>query len=149
MSSLVIKALSGSRKNLIIYALKYFLAAVLITSGIFKILNPLPAIESVKAIGVFSEDIAVAAISFFPFVELFIAYSLIFYNNQKIVGLSVLLLFGAFFVFSIYGYIIGLDVDCGCFGSLIESRFGIGMIIRNLIFLLLAVVYLVLSNRRI
>jgi hypothetical protein len=36
------------------------------------------------------------------------------------------------------GYAIkGFDVDCGCFGSNVSSEFGIGMIIRNVILIVI------------
>lgn len=38
---------------------------------------------------------------------------------------------------------IGLENDCGCFGKAVESNFGIGMIIRNVLFLALSLIGLI------
>jgi hypothetical protein len=37
----------------------------------------------------------------------------------------------------------GLENDCGCFGKTIESSFGVGMVIRNILFLLLSLFVLI------
>jgi len=54
--------------------------------------------------------------------------------QTKKILITVCILFFCFFVFSVYGSIIGLNNDCGCFGSVIKSEFGIFMVLRNLTF---------------
>ena len=61
--------------------------------------------------------------------------------------LTTTVLFFSFFVFSIYGIVIGLNVDCGCFGGAIKSGFGITMILRNL-FLLTVIIWLAIVNKK-
>jgi len=61
--------------------------------------------------------------------------------------IAIVILFAAFLIFAIYGTIKGFDIDCGCFGSGISSQFGIMMIIRNLVFLLLPINGLFFNNR--
>jgi hypothetical protein len=50
----------------------------------------------------------------------------------------VAMLFFVFFTFSIYGTVVGLDADCGCFGNTIKSEFGWGMILRNTLLFILS-----------
>jgi hypothetical protein len=39
--------------------------------------------------------------------------------------------------------VVGLENDCGCFGNVVESIFGIGMVIRNILFLLFSLFVLI------
>ncbi|NMC98756.1 MAG: hypothetical protein GYA62_03420, partial [Bacteroidales bacterium] len=61
--------------------------------------------------------------------------------KETLIAVTILFLF--FFLFSVYGTVIGLENDCGCFGSVANSSFGIGMIIRNILFLLLSLIVLI------
>jgi hypothetical protein len=62
---------------------------------------------------------------------------------------ATVILFAAFLIFAIYGFISGFDVDCGCFGSNISSEFGIWMIGRNLLLVVIAFFNLKFFNKRI
>lgn len=124
---------------------KYFLTAILLVSGIFKILSPNALIEVLKTISVFPSVLIVPTITLLPIFEILLAVTLFF--NIK-VHVTLLLnngLFLFFFLFSIYGTLIGLDQECGCFGNLIKSYFDWKMILRNFIFLALST-YLTYNN---
>jgi len=64
---------------------------------------------------------------------------LLFNVQTKKILIAVSILFFHFFVFSVYGSIIGLNNDCGCFGNLVKSEFGIFMILRNLVFFIISI----------
>jgi len=51
-------------------------------------------------------------------------------------------LFAVFTIFAVYGFIFGIDGDCGCFGNITNSGFDSGMIIRNFVFLLMSIINL-------
>jgi len=56
--------------------------------------------------------------------------------KETLIAATILFMF--FFLFSVYGAVIGLENDCGCFGNAVDSSFGIGMVIRNFLFVSLS-----------
>ena len=63
----------------------------------------------------------------------------VIYNYKRAISYSVILaVFLFFFTFSLVGTLVGLKGDCGCFGSLIKSEFDVFMIVRNLMFFIMA-----------
>ncbi|KAF0147910.1 MAG: Methylamine utilization protein, partial [Ignavibacteria bacterium] len=50
------------------------------------------------------------------------------------------LLFLVFFLFAVYGTAIGINEDCGCFGSVLRSEFGWMMIVRNAVLLTISII---------
>ena len=109
----------------------YFLAAILLLSGISKIADPLPPIETLRVLIQLPEELIIALVSLLSVLEVVLGIMLLFKIKQKIALSAALLLFIIFLVFSIYGTITGITNDCGCFGSLVKSQIGWGMIIRN------------------
>ena len=118
--------------------LKIILALILILSGISKIIAPEGAIKLLGVIPIFPHSLIVPTVLLLPVVELTIGLSLLLKIYQKLTTIIAFLLFLSFLSISIYGTVIGLNSDCGCFGSLIESRIGWKMIFRNFIFLMIA-----------
>ena len=110
----------------------YFIAAVLLISGISKILDPKPLIETLKAFRKLSEDYLILTATILPVIEISLGILLVLKIKPKPVMLGALFLFAAIFSFIIYGTIIGMNNDCGCFGSLVKSQIGWGMVVRNL-----------------
>ena len=88
-----------------------------------------------------NEAIAVLA-TLLSVVEISFGLLLLFNVKTKLVLIGTLLLFIVFVIFSIYGTIVGIKTDCGCFGSLIESNYGWGMIGRNTTFVALNAIYI-------
>ena len=118
------------------YSGTYIIAAVLLISGISKILDPLPLIETLKAFTKLSEDILIITATILPVIEIGLGLLLMLKIKPKPVLYGTLILFTVFLVFSVYGTIKGMNNDCGCFGSLVKSQIGWGMVIRNLGFLI-------------
>ena len=58
---------------------------------------------------------------------------------------AVTTLFAIFITVGIYGLTAGLRADCGCFGNVLKSSFGWGMVLRNIIFLAFSV-WFIASN---
>ena len=117
---------------------KYFLVVILMVSGVGKIINPSATISVLLAIPIFPNIFIIPIISLLPLVEIIIGLALIINHNSFVTTVACAGLFLFFFLLSIYGVAIGLQNDCGCFGSFIESRFGWKMIVRNFIFLLMS-----------
>jgi len=80
---------------------------------------------------VIPELVILSVVSILPILEILIRVLLISGMYQKFTSISALVLFSGFFFISIYGTIMGLSSDCGCFGSVIKSRIGWGMVVRN------------------
>jgi len=62
---------------------------------------------------------------------------MLFNYRTKLTLKLVTALFTFFLLFAVYGTVIGLNIDCGCFSNVVRSEFGITMILRNLIFILI------------
>jgi Methylamine utilisation protein MauE len=131
--------------------LTYIISIVLILSGISKIIDPKPLINNLTAAFGFLPEAAVILIStILPLIEIGLGLLLIFSlykeklkSKRNIILLATIFLFGLFLAYGIYGYIIGLKNDCGCFGNVVKSSFGWGMMIRDLVFLILSIFILI------
>ncbi|NDK10332.1 methylamine utilization protein [Candidatus Gracilibacteria bacterium] len=119
--------------------LYYFIAVVLLFSGISKIIDPTPMMETMKAVFKVNESLLILAATILPIIEIGFGLMLVFNVQTKKILIAVSILFFHFFVFSVYGSIIGLNNDCGCFGNLVKSEFGIFMILRNLVFFIISI----------
>lgn len=116
----------------------YMLALILLFTGITKILDPLPLINTLKLIQFLEENLVVLIATLLPLLEMGLGLLMVLKVKPKITLSAVTILFAAFFLFSIYGTIAGLEGDCGCYGSAVKSEFGIKMIIRNFILVILS-----------
>jgi len=123
--------------ELIRRSLYYFIAVVLLFSGVIKIVDPLPMMETMKAVFKVNENLLILAATILPVIEIGFGLMLVFNVETKKVLFAVIILFFCFSTFSVYGTIIGLNNDCGCFGSNVSSEFGVRMIIRNVILLVI------------
>lgn len=139
MKSSVISLSRFYSKNSFYLLCYYLIAVVLLFSGISKIIDPLPLIETLESLQIFPEELLLLIATLLPIIEIIAGAMLILKTNAKIALISSTILFTVFFVFAFYGYVVGLTNDCGCFGSLYESSFGIEMIIRNIIVLLISI----------
>jgi len=104
-------------------------------------------LETIKAVINVSDELQIAAATLLPLIEITLAVMLLLRIKEKETVIAVTVLFLFFFLFSVYGTVIGLENDCGCFGKAVESSFGIGMVIRNLVFLLIAFIYSNMDNK--
>jgi hypothetical protein len=135
----------------IAYSIGYYLiAGVLLFSGVSKIIDPWPLIDTLKLVANMPEEYLIAISAVLPIIEIGLGILLILKIRPKPVLLATLVLFAAFFLFSIYGTMVGLKNDCGCFGSLVKSEIGWGMVGRNLSFLILGIAITInFKNKRI
>ena len=106
-------------------------------SGIVKIINPLPIINTLKLITIIPASLHIIIATLLPVVEIGLAVLMLMKIKLKITTKAVAFLFAIFLIVSVYGTIAGFDADCGCFGNTVKSSFGWGMIGRNTIFLIL------------
>jgi len=119
--------------NILYHAGLYLIAGVLLFSGISKIIDPMPLIETLKLVASLPEEFLIIIATILPVIEIGLGVMLVLKIKPKPVQLATLILFGAFLAFSIYGTIIGMKNDCGCFGSIVKSEIGWGMVGRNML----------------
>lgn len=132
-------------KNIVYYFVLYLIAGIMLFSGISKIIDPTPLIETLKLTAKLPEDIFIIIATILPIIEIVLGLLIILKIKPKPVMFATVVLFAAFLVFSIYGTIVGMNNDCGCFGSLAKSEIGWRMVGRNVLFIALSA-FLLMRN---
>jgi hypothetical protein len=128
------------------YFFYYSITIILFFSGFSKIIDPENFLKVLNVtLGFLGENIIVLTATALPVFEIVLSLMLMLKTKETLI--ATVILFGVFLIFAIYGFISGFDVDCGCFGSNVSGEFGVGMIIRNLVFLLLPINVLFFNNR--
>lgn len=113
------------------------IALFLIVTGLLKVFSPTAVINTSRELFPWAGNSLHLVIgSLLPVVELGLGIMLLLQWKYKWVLAGTLILFGSFVMVSIYGQVIGVESDCGCFGGIITSSFGWSMLVRN-VFLLL------------
>lgn len=92
--------------------------------------------ETLKAFTILPLDFLILTATALPIIEIGIGILLILKIRQRQVLFFASFLFLVFMLFSVYGTILDIRSDCGCFGSFIQSEIGFGMIVRNTLILL-------------
>lgn len=144
-----IKNRASSFKNRASSFITYILSFVLLFSGITKIIEPSSLIENLSSVFPFlPETIIILISSLLPLLEIGLGV-LLFFGGKGIGGkgiraalISTAVLFGIFFLYSVYGFILGNQSDCGCFGNIVKSSFGWGMIVRNGVLVIISLIVL-------
>jgi hypothetical protein len=132
------------------YFFYYSITIILLFSGFSKIIDPENFLKVLNVtLGFLGENIIVLTATALPVIEIALGLMLILKIKVKEALIATLLLFSAFALFAIYGFISGFDVDCGCFGTVIKNEFGILMIGRNLLLGGIAFFNLKFFNKRI
>lgn len=138
---------TGEQINSIVYKVfYYFITGVLLFSGVAKIIDPMPMIETLNAAKLTGEQLNILLASILPIIEIILGLFMIFKQYLNTTLLLVTVLFTLFLTFTIYGNVIGLNEDCGCFGTLISSEFNIEMVLRNIMLVVIVSVLFYLSN---
>jgi uncharacterized membrane protein YphA (DoxX/SURF4 family) len=134
-------------KKIIYIVCYYFIAGVLLFSGIAKIVDPMPMIETLNAAKILNEQVNIFLATILPVIEISLGIMLILQQFIKATKISVTILFTLFLLFTVYGNIIGLDKDCGCFGDILKSEFNISMIVKNFLLLALNLYILITTSK--
>jgi len=122
----------------------YLIAAVLLFSGVAKIIDPLPLIDILKLITFIPESLHVLIATLLPVIEIGLAVLIIMKIKPKATFSVVTIMFLLFLGISIYGTALGFGTDCGCFGKAVTSSFGWGMVGRNTMFFIISL-YLIIN----
>jgi glycopeptide antibiotics resistance protein len=113
--------------------LQVFLATVFVFSGAAKLASRYSFYETLSALGLKDSSSKVVS-RLFPFIEM-LAAGLLLYEPLRLAGEAVLLLMLAgFIVISIRAIRAkGQQVDCQCFGDLVEEPLGAATLIRSIV----------------
>lgn len=106
------------RNKYILFAFRLLVAGVFIWAGLLKIFDPLGFAQNIANYRVFPQGISFFLALFLPWIEVICGASLIVGIFR---GASSLLLSGllsVFLVLIILTILRGIDIDCGCFGSI-------------------------------
>jgi uncharacterized membrane protein YphA (DoxX/SURF4 family) len=126
----------------------YFIAIILLAAGMVKIYDPVPLFRTLELIQFLNIRPFTFIAVIIPFIEIVLGVLILTGQMMRYTLIASTGLFWFFFGFSIYGYAVELGADCGCFGNVIASSFGYGMIIRNLIFALISTSLVLLNKRK-
>jgi hypothetical protein len=131
--------------KIIIIMLRFLLSGIFVFSGIMKMLHLSEfsdVVLSIVKIDDFFMDVIVVLL---PLVEIIFGFMFILNYHYKIAIMGIIGLLIVFIVLSIYSIVINLNVNCGCFGRIIDNKLGSETLIRNLILLGIGV-YLFFNN---
>ena len=117
---------------------RIILSVVFIISGLSKIISPQTFAEAINSLFNFPELISKIIQILIPIIEIILGIKLLLSNNSHYVYKMLITLTTVFFTISIYGYQKEVIISCGCFGDILNSRFSIEMIVRNLILLIMS-----------
>lgn len=102
-------------ENVWVYrGLRCLVSAIFLGSGIVKLMDPAAFAVVIDAFGLLPEGLSAVVALILPSLEIAAAVALIFNGRGSLESLSVLMLL--FMGILAYGILLGLDIDCGCFG---------------------------------
>ncbi|NOR12324.1 MAG: DoxX family membrane protein [Candidatus Aminicenantes bacterium] len=106
------------RNKSILLVFRLVVGGVFIWAGLLKILDPLEFAQNIANYRVFSRDLSLLAAIVLPWLEILCGVLVIFGIFRSASSLLLSSLLAAFLVLITVTIFRGLDVDCGCFGSL-------------------------------
>jgi len=92
----------------------YVITAVLLFSGIAKIIDPFPLISTLKLITIIPESLQILIATLLPVVEIGLAILMLLKVKPQLTLTVVTILFAIFLIVSVYGTLAGFGTDCGC-----------------------------------
>ena len=128
-----------SKSKYIYYTGLYFIAAILIFSGSTKIIDPEPLNYILNLLEVLPEPMVIFISVILPVTEIMLGIFLFFNLKAKVTLSFTSVLFLSFLLFAIYGTLTGISSECGCFGNILKSNIGWGMIVRNIVLFIIVV----------
>jgi len=114
--------------------IKIIFGLILTFSGVAKIGDPAKAVDLMFEFKVIPESVILLVISILTVAEILVSVLLISGIYLRFAIISASVLFSGFLLVIIYGTLIGLNSDSGCFGSVVKSEVGWWVVMRNLVF---------------
>jgi len=135
---------------------RIILGTLLLIAGVLKLQDNSALFETVAYITWIPNVVKSIVIDSLPFIEVLVGGLMITGVFRKVAIPAGALIYAGFFIFAIYGFGSGMEGDCGCFGEVedgnilamvLGSTFGWSMVIRNGIFMAMAGVLFIKTNR--
>ena len=124
---------------------RVILATIFLWSGLAKLIDPASFAVIIEAFGLIPESLTMQIAVGLPVLEILLAIGLLLDISGSLTIITGLLFM--FMAILIYGILIGLDVDCGCFGfadSKSETFHGLRPSLYRDIMMMIGVIYLYL-----
>jgi len=106
------------RNKSVLLVFRLVVGGVFIWAGLLKILDPLEFAQNIANYRVFSPDLSLLTAIVLPWLEILCGVLVIFGIIRSASSLLLSGLLAAFLVLIMVTIFRGVDVDCGCFGSL-------------------------------
>ncbi len=121
----------------------YILVAVFVVSGISKLYNPFDILESMRLALPLPTLVLIAFVAFIAIFETLLGLFLMLRIKvkQNLIVAAVLSLF--FFIYTLFCFYQGVPGETGFFGGFISCTFDFSLVIKNAVFVLLAVLLLI------
>jgi len=100
---------------LIYHLIRVLLSVIFLWSGISKLMNPTEFVVIIDAYGLIPDAWILPLATILPFLEMVFGLGLLLEIRGSLAGITGFLML--FLAILSYGIWLGLDVDCGCFGS--------------------------------
>ncbi len=123
---------TGNRAVLLL--LRVVLGGLFVYAGAVKALDPLDFAQNIRNYSLVGQELSFLAAVFLPWVEILAGAFLIAGVWRRGAALTVSGLLVFFIVLTLVTMVRGIDVDCGCFGSL-SRRSGVGVIVEDALML--------------
>ena len=107
-----------TKKGALLLVFRLLVGGVFVYSGIVKALDPLDFAEQVRNYRTVGQDLAFLVAVYLPWLEVLAGAFLVAGVLKKASAALISLLLGGFIVLVAVTIIRGIDVDCGCFGTL-------------------------------
>lgn len=135
------------RNKSVLWIFRLIVGGVFVWAGLMKILEPLEFAQNTANYRLFSRDLSFLIALVLPWVEVLCGILLIFGISRSASSLLLSGLLGLFLMLILVTLWRGLDVDCGCFGS-VGRHVDYRLLITDILLLYMAVNIWVSSLRR-
>ena len=135
------------RNKGVLLAFRLVLGGLFVYAGAVKVLDPLDFAQNIRNYQLVGQSLSFVAAIVLPWLEILAGLALILGVWTRGAALVVTGLLGFFIVLTAVTMVRGLDVDCGCFGSL-SRKSGWGVILEDLGMLVLGLALLLAPKKR-
>lgn len=131
----------------VLLLLRVVLGGLFVYAGAVKALDPLDFAQNIRNYRLVGQELSFLAAVFLPWVEILAGAFLIAGVWRRGAALTVSGLLVFFIVLTLVTMVRGIDVDCGCFGSL-SRKSGLGVVFEDLAMLLMALSLLLCPTKK-
>jgi uncharacterized membrane protein YphA (DoxX/SURF4 family) len=135
------------KNRALLLVFRLVLGGLFVYAGVVKVLDPLDFAQDIRNYRLVGQSLSFAAAVVLPWLEILAGLFLAAGIWKRGAALTITGLLVFFIVLTLVTMARGLDVECGCFGSL-SRKSGWGVIIEDLAMLVLGLAHLFSPNKR-